>query len=94
MSFNWINKQGVECTDGYVLQRMHRFYYHYKEGERVMVVYTESGVECTVIFLDGKAKWEPPHSSEKISHQKLDDIQSNIASALTFMKTPHVFKQK
>lgn len=94
MFFNWLNKQGVECSAGYILQRMHRFYYYYKEGQHTMLVNVEPGIEYEEILWDGKAKWQPPHSSEEIAHQKLDDIKSNISSALTFMKTPHIFREK
>jgi hypothetical protein len=45
MSFNWLNKQGVKSSTGYVLQSMHRFYYHYIEGDHVMEVNVERGIE-------------------------------------------------
>jgi hypothetical protein len=92
MAFHWLNKQGFESSAGYALQRTHRFYYHYKEEERIIVVYVESSVECTVVFWDGKAKWRPPHDAEQISPQKLTGIKKKISDALTFMNTPHIFK--
>jgi hypothetical protein len=45
MSFKWLNKQGVASSCGYVVQSMDRFYYHYIEGEYVMVVYVEPGLD-------------------------------------------------
>jgi len=94
MSFKWLNKQGVESSEGYVLQRMHRFYYYYTEGECVMQIDVESSIKCTVIYMDQKAKWLPPHDSETIQPQRLADIQRKVSAALDFMETPHIFKNK
>lgn len=35
-AFRWLNQQGVESDDGFVLQRMHRFYYHYVEDGKTL----------------------------------------------------------
>jgi len=94
MPFHWLNNQGVESSAGYVLQRMHRFYYHYTEGERVVQVIVEPGIQREELFLDKKAKWQPPHDAEQIPTRKLIAIQRNISDALTFMSIPHVFKDK
>lgn len=94
MSFNWLNKQGVASSSGYVLQRMHRFYYHYQEGDRVMVVNVEPGLQYEEIVWDWNVKWQSPHQAEEILREKLVEIQKNISEALNFMKTPHVFKTR
>ena len=94
MSFTWLNKQGVKSSTGYVLQSMHRFYYHYIEGDHAMQVNVEPGIEYEEIFWDWNAKWQSPHQSEEIPREKLVEIQRNISEALTFMKTPHVFKNR
>jgi hypothetical protein len=92
MTFNWLNKQGVESSSGYMVQRMHRFYYHYIEGDHTMVVNVEPGLEYEEVIWDRNGRWQPPHQSEEIPQERLTEIQKNISTALSFMKTPHVFK--
>jgi hypothetical protein len=92
MLFKWLNKQGVESSSGYMLQRMGRFYYHYKEGDHVMRVNIEPGVEYQEIVWDKTVRWEPPHDSERVSSEQITAIEKNISDALTFMCTAHIFK--
>ena len=94
MSFKWLNKQGVASSSGYVVQSMDRFYCHYIEGEYVMVVYVEPGLDYEEVIWNWDEKWRPPHQSEEIPREKLIQIQNNISAALSFMKTPHIFKTK
>jgi hypothetical protein len=83
--FEWLNKQGVKAEAGYVLQRMHRFYYHYVEGDHVLKVDVESNLKGEVIFLDSDPHWESPHEDDPIPSDKLKEIEERICDALRFM---------
>lgn len=83
--FEWLNKQGVKSETGYVLQRMHRFYYHYTEGDHVLKVEVESNLKVEEVFLASTPAWEAPHESEPISVEKVSEIEGRIGEALKFM---------
>lgn len=94
--FKWLNKQGVESSRGFVLQRMHRFYYHYIEGDKKMQVFVEPftdhrGHYLETISLKSLDHWLPPHSEEAIDDGKREEIQKNISDALKFMDIDHRF---
>lgn len=95
----WINKQGVQLPSGDVLQRAHRFYYHYIENDHVMKIYVEplrnpdDGYFEEISF-GQDMKWEAPYESEKISSIKLEAIKKNVSSALDFMGIKHSFKSE
>ena len=42
MEFVWLNKQGVASDEGFVLQRVERFYFEYREANRRMRLNGES----------------------------------------------------
>lgn len=94
--FKWLNKQGVESSRGFVLQSMHRFYYHYIEGDKKMQVFVEPftdkrGHYLETISLKSFDHWLPPHADDAIDAGKRDEIRKNISDALTFMDIDHRF---
>lgn len=94
--FKWLNKQGVESSAGYVLQSMHRFYYHYTEGEKTMQVFVEPltdehGHYSETVDLKSLDHWLPPHADVSIDDAKRQDIRKNISDALDFMDIDHHF---
>ncbi len=91
--FTWLNKQGVKSDEGYILQRMHRFYYHYVEGEHCMQVNVEPGPHIETVYLDSLKCWLPPFDKEPIALERLKEIQHRISAALTFMGTEHRFQE-
>ncbi len=96
MSFAWLNKQGVQSSNGFILQSMHRFFYHYIEGpKRIQVdvepLQDEKGNYYEGIYSDSIRKWLPPHDHESVSHEQSDRIRRNISAALVFMGTAHKF---
>lgn len=96
--FTWLNKQGAESSSGYILQREHRFYYHYKEKDHIMKIYVEplrnpENEYFEEISVKNDIKWEPPFENESISTEKLKAIQDNISAALQFMDIKHYFKE-
>lgn len=90
--FKWLNKQGVESTEGYKLQRMDRFHYNYTEGDRILSIIVEPGLQYEEISVDSRSKWESPFEGEIVtSLDRIDAIRSNISKALTFMGINHRF---
>jgi len=92
----WLNKQGVESTTGFVLQSMHRFYYHYIEGEKRMQVLVEPftdkrGNYLETIDLKSLEHWLPPYADAPIDEKQRGEIQRNISDALRFMGIDHRF---
>jgi len=94
--FRWLNKQGVESSNGFVLQSMHRHYYHYIEAGKVLRVIVEpcrdhkSGEYYEEISIN-PFTWDPPNDSRAILPQEQALILENIAAALRFMGIKHVF---
>lgn len=85
----WMNKQGVKSGSTYALQRMHRFYYHYIEGDHVLKVDVEPTFNGEDIFLKSTLAWEPPNEGEPIPADKLIEIEIRIGEALKFMGIRH-----
>ena len=91
MTFTWLNKQGVESDGGFILQRMHRYYYHYIVADHVMLVKVEPGIKDEQILLASLSTWQPPHDTEAINSDAKNKIRSHIAAALDFMKIRYRF---
>lgn len=90
-TFRWLNRQGVESDDGYVLQRMHRFYYHYVEGGKTLEVAVELGGKFEEISSASFSKWQTPHDGEALSLDEQARIKANVQAALRFMNIRHRF---
>ena len=91
--FTWLNKQGVASDAGYILQRMHRFFYYYQEGDYVLQINVEPGSDCEEIFFSKNPQWNVPHHLVSIDCEKLKNIQQNIEEALIFMGIHHCFNK-
>ena len=89
--FRWLNKQGVESTDGFVLQRMDRYFYHYIEDDRVLKVIVEPGLLYEEIHVLSLQHWQPPFGEDMIADADQKRIRANISTALDFMDTAHKF---
>ncbi len=90
-TFRWLNKQGVESDDGFVLQRMHRFYYHYVEDGKTLQVDVELGRKSEDISSASFLQWQTPHDAEVLSLDEQARIKANVQAALRFMNIRHRF---
>ena len=92
-NFRWLNKQGVECDAGFVLQSMDRYYYHYVEAGKTLKVTVEpcreSGRYFEEISLSSLSTWHAPHHGLSLSLQEQARIKANITEALRFMNIDH-----
>jgi len=91
MNFTWLNKQGVQADEGFVVQRIDRYHYHYVENGHVLSIEIEPGLQYTEVFLGERLQWEPPFENEEIDRQKATDIEDRIQKALAFMGIRHRF---
>lgn len=89
--FKWLNKQGVESTSGYILQRVSRFSYEYREGSQKMLIIVEPGINYEDIDESSLSKWLPPDEFKTILSEKKSEIKANISDALSFMGIKHKF---
>lgn len=91
MTFTWLNKQGSQSDSGFILQRMHRYYYHYIDGDHTIRVKVEPSIKCEKILLSSLSAWQPPHDGETIDPDIESKIRSDIAAALGFMRIRYKF---
>jgi len=93
--FQWINKQGVQSSDGFTLQRVHRHYYHYIEGDHVLRVMVEPCRDHeTARYYEEVAEssfnqWEPPFEGESLTAECKRQIKQRCFDALEFMEIEH-----
>lgn len=80
---NWINNQGVRSDEGWVLQRAHRFGYHYVEEDHLLDIVVDSGE----VFLRKELAWNAPFNDESISEEKREQIKLRVIDAMRFMGT-------
>ena len=84
MNFVWLNKQGVASDQGFVLERVDRFAFEYREGNRTMRLEGESIVGGAL----GDAKFGFVFYSschEGVSKVERERIMANIKAAMAFM---------
>lgn len=83
--FKWLNKQGVESEEGFVVQVTSRSTIEYREGDKKIVVYIEFGIKhgqnCVIITPDAFEKWE---DGTYIMRAKQKEILANFMSAMNF----------
>ncbi|WP_396615431.1 hypothetical protein [Lysobacter soli] len=81
-SFRWINKQGVESADGFVVQRSGRFTEEYRENDRSITIDVESGLSGGRHVVSYRRRSFDAWSSDLLERQRVID---NYRAALRFM---------
>lgn len=83
--FTWINKQGVRSDRGFEVQRTGRFDAEYHEGDAVISLYVESGVQgglpCIIIDPETFVHWD---DGRAITPEKQAHILQNFTEAMAF----------
>jgi hypothetical protein len=87
--FKWINKQGVESDDGFVVQFTGRFTVQYREGERVLTLFVEAGglidgMREEAIDPSAFERWDGNPSEQMISRDERARLIKNIYDAFEF----------
>lgn len=94
--FQWLNKQGVSSDEGFTVQRMHRHFYHYVQGDHVMRAVVEpcrdpkSGRYFEEVSASSMTRWEAPYQSESVSEAQRESIKVRFLAALDFMGIEYI----
>ena len=84
--FKWLNKQGVESDDGFVVQCVDRFTIEYREGGHVMSVAIEAGMlagkPCIIADPSAFRSWNS--STAELPTEEQLRIQRNFVAAMEF----------
>ncbi len=79
--------QWAKSSSGFMVAFIGRFELKYAEGDHILVAPVEPLVDRVLIELSKTRGWQPPHSSETIAPEKLEEIGSNIAAAMRHLRT-------
>ena len=94
MTFSWLNLQGVRSSEGFTLQRMHRYFYHYLSGERTIEIVVEpcqtsDNEYLEYIDTDSIDRWREANPAAALTDGESTAIIANTSAALTFMGIRH-----
>ena len=84
--FKYLNKQGVESNEGFIVQRTGRFTSEYREGSKKITIELNNGVSasgkfCEIIKSDTFSNWD---DGESIAQDKQKEILKNFTDAMEF----------
>jgi hypothetical protein len=86
--FRWINKQGVESDEGFVVQVLDRFTAAYREGARAITVPVEfaqrNGRACVSVDPLAFARWDEDAPGAMISLEEQQEILGKFKGAFLF----------
>ncbi|MCP3852161.1 MAG: hypothetical protein GY694_18265 [Gammaproteobacteria bacterium] len=86
MKFTWLNKQGVESSEGFIVQCVGRFESEYREKGKVMTIGYEHGVGGgkSLLLLKKAAfrRWD--NDTTLLSNSEQDRIYNNFKKAIEF----------
>lgn len=88
MAFTWLNKQGVRSDEGFEVQRTGRFDAEYKEGERIVRLYVESGMHgglpCIIVDPNAFERWDGDPPGRTIPAAQQAQMFQNLREAMEF----------
>ncbi len=83
--FTWLNKQGVRSDRGFEVQFTGRFDAEYREGDKLVELYVESGVNgglpCIILEPEAFARWS---DGTAIAPDKQAEMLQNFKAAMEF----------
>lgn len=83
--FSWINKQGEQSDRGFIVQRTGRFSAEYRDGEKVVTLYVESGLSgglpCIIIDPQALTRWD---DGTVIAADEQAQLFQNVKEAMEF----------
>ncbi len=92
--FTRLNPQGARSSDGFIVQVAGRGELEYVEGDHVLRVDFEPGINKQgqhdiVVYRNSIKGWFPPFEREVVSGQKREQVAKRIGDALAFLGTPY-----
>jgi len=84
--FKYLNKQGVESNEGFIVQSTGRFTSEYREGSKKITIELNNGISpsgkfCEIIKSDAFSNWD---GGESITQDKQKEILKNFTAAMEF----------
>ena len=83
--FTWLNKQGVRSDRGFEIQRTERFTVEYREGEKVVTIDVESGLNgglpCIILDPNAFVRWD---DGTPIAPDQQEKLFQNTKEAMEF----------
>ena len=84
--FTWLNKQGVQSDNGFIVQRTGRFTAEYRDRGKVVTLDVESGLlgdqPCIIVDPDAFQHWDG--DTAKISPEEQARMFQNLREAVEF----------
>ena len=86
--FKWLNKQGVESSEGFSVQSIDRFTIEYKESNKCISLFVERGIlpdgrVCIYIAPEAFRQWD---NGELIPEVKKVDILKKFNEAMEYQQ--------
>ncbi|MFZ6777929.1 hypothetical protein ACO0LD_13950 [Undibacterium sp. Ji83W] len=87
--FKWLNKQGVESDEGFIVQVIDRYHVEYREGENVLTLKIDIGFvggvyPCVLLEKNVIQRWNSELSSSSFSDEKKQQILNRFIAAMMF----------
>ena len=83
--FTWLNKQGVQSDQGFVVQSTGRFTVEYREGDSVVTLDVESGesggLPCIILDPNAFMHWD---DGTPIEQGRQEELFKNVKDAMEF----------
>ncbi len=92
--FHRLNNRDLESDEGFAFKCVHRFYYHYIEGDKVLKIFVEPIKNGLEVIFESQPKWEEPSEKDEITEAKAIQIESRVRESLTFMGIKHIIRKK
>ena len=85
----WLNSNGVESDEGFIVQSIGRFEIEYREGDKKVNVYVENGMHegkpCVIIMEPNEfSRWDGDPPGSIIPPERQTQMLGNFIAALEF----------
>jgi hypothetical protein len=88
--FTWLNKQGVRSDNGFEVQFTGRFDAEYRENDKVISIYVESGRHegqpCIILYPNAFERWDDSPPEMKLPANEQTRISQNLIDAMAFQE--------
>lgn len=86
--FTWLNKQGVRSDRGFEVQFTGRFEAEYREGDKAITFYVESGLSgglpCIIIDPNAFERWDGDPPGRRLQPEEQARLLQNFREAMEF----------
>jgi len=95
--FKKLGQNSVQSREGFVLSVISRNQLKYEEGDKIMMIDREAGVDrnnqwYTAIYTSNITRWQPPYDNESITEEKKQQIVQRVCAVLDFLEIKYVLE--